>query len=89
MSVGFDKTHPSKPWLVRTNVGGMKVHVGRYRTRGEAELANVNTMLKRGCPRVRPWPRRRKPDPVRLAARRAERRKALGMDPREPCGDEF
>jgi hypothetical protein len=31
----------------------------------------------------------RRPDPVKLAAKRAERRKARGLDPREPVGDEW
>jgi hypothetical protein len=31
----------------------------------------------------------RKPDPVKLAARRAERRKAKGLDRHEPVGDEW
>jgi hypothetical protein len=35
------------------------------------------------------WRCPRKPDPVKLAARRAERRKALGLDRQEPAGDEL
>jgi hypothetical protein len=47
--------------------------------------------MRRTCPTcgkpMRAKPRR--PDPVKLAAKRAERRRSKGLDPREPCGDEF
>jgi hypothetical protein len=47
--------------------------------------------MRRTCPtcgkpmRAKP----RKPDPVKLAANRAERRKAKGLDWHEPVGDEW